>query len=166
MAFGNPAGRKGLLCGKILGGRNKWSEELWWGSCNSFWFTNMGEVILPLPSSFLFCTPKQMVSSAQQSPWKLKENTETAPEQQETVMGGVIWQCVTWQISRKQHLWPMSSEIPQLEISCCPHSRQSTGSRRILLSLPEPCFSGQFLFPVLLYHCQDLKKSIGFPNKW
>lgn len=68
MAFGNPAGRKGLLCGKILGGRNKWSEELWWGSCNSFCFTNMGEAILPLPSSFLFCTPKQMVSSAQQSP--------------------------------------------------------------------------------------------------
>lgn len=59
------------------------------GSCNSFCFTNMGEVILPLPSSFLFCTPKQMVSSAQQNPWKQKENTETAPEQQETDMGGV-----------------------------------------------------------------------------
>lgn len=88
MAFGNPAGKKDLLCGTILGGRNKWNEELLWGSCNCFWFIRMGEV--PLPSSFLFCTPKLTVSSAELNLRKQKENTETAPELQETVMGGVF----------------------------------------------------------------------------
>lgn len=119
MALGYPAGRKDLLCGKIFGSRNKWSEELWWGTCNDFCFTNMGEVILPLPSRFLFCTPKQTVSSAQQNPWKQKILKQPLSSRKQSWKVW-LWWCVTWQISWKQHLGPMSSKIPELEILLSP----------------------------------------------
>lgn len=56
------------------------------------------------------------------------------------------------------------SEFPEHEILLSQQQAKHGQLKHPVLPA-SPCFSVQFLSPLLGYHCQDFKKSIGFPNQ-